>query len=61
MIGFFNTAAKKVGTRMAGIESLYAFAKAHSKNVADIPGAEDFITAAKEDKNELLQEAAAKF
>lgn len=61
VIGFFNTAAKKVGTRMAGIESLYAFAKAHSKNVADIPGAEDFITAAKEDKNELLQEAAAKF
>jgi len=61
VIGFFNTAAKKVGTRMAGIESLYAFAKAHSKSLKDIPGAEDFVQKAKEDNNELLREAANKF
>jgi len=58
--GFFKTAAKKVGTRIAGIESLYAFAKAHSKQISAIPGAEEFVQKAKEDKNELLQEAAAK-
>ncbi|WP_299675441.1 glutamine--tRNA ligase/YqeY domain fusion protein [uncultured Dokdonia sp.] len=61
VIGFFNTAAKKVGTRMAGIESLYAFAKAHSKEISSIPGAEEFVQKAKEDSNELLSEAATKF
>ena len=61
VIGFFNTAAKKVGTRLAGIESLYAFAKAHSKPIAHIEGAEEFVQKAKDDSNELLQEAAQKF
>lgn len=56
--GFFNTAAKKVGTRMAGIVSLYAFAKAHSKEISSIDGAEEFVQKALEDKNELLQEVA---
>lgn len=58
VIGFFNTTAKKVGTRMAGIVSLYAFAKAHSKEISSINGAEEFIQKAQEDKNELLQEVA---
>ena len=58
VIGFFGTASKKVGTRMAGIVSLYAFAKAHSKEISNIPGAEEFIQKAKEDKNELLQDVA---
>jgi len=57
---FFNTAAKKVGTRIAGIESLYAFAKAQSKQISEIEGAEEFVQKAKEDKNELLKEAASK-
>jgi glutaminyl-tRNA synthetase len=61
VIGFFNTAAKKVGTRLAGMESLYAFAKAHSKPIAQIQGAEEFVQKAKDDSNELLQEAAKKF
>jgi glutaminyl-tRNA synthetase len=56
--GFFNTAAKKVGTRMAGVVSLYAFAKAHSKEISSIEGAEEFVQKALEDKNELLQEVA---
>ncbi|WP_405203234.1 glutamine--tRNA ligase/YqeY domain fusion protein [Dokdonia sp. LLG6352-1] len=59
--GFFNTAAKKVGTRLAGMESLYAFAKAQNKTIKDIEGAEAFVEKAREDKNELLQEAAARF
>jgi glutaminyl-tRNA synthetase len=61
LIGFFNTAAKKVGTRLAGMESLYAFAKAHSKEISAIEGAEEFVQKAKEDANELLQTAASKF
>ena len=61
VIGFFNTAAKKIGTRMAGIESLYAFAKAHSKEIQDIPGGEDFVQKAKDDGNELLSQVASKF
>ena len=60
VIGFFGTAAKKVGTRLAGIESLYAFAKAQSKEISSIAGAEEFIQKAKEDANELLVEAAQK-
>ena len=56
--GFFNTAAKKVGTRMAGIVSLYAFAKAHSKEISSINGAQEFVQKALEDKNDLLQEVA---
>ncbi|MFT5892261.1 MAG: glutaminyl-tRNA synthetase, partial [Dokdonia sp.] len=60
VLGFFPTAAKKIGTRMAGIESLYAFAKAHSKEIQDIPGAEDFVQKAKDDANELLSEVASK-
>ena len=59
--GFFNTAAKKVGTRLAGLESLYAFAKAQQKQTKDIEGAEAFIEKAREDKNELLQETASRF
>ncbi len=59
--GFFNTSAKKVGTRLAGMESLYAFAKAHSKEISSIEGAEAFVQKAREDDNELLQESAAKF
>ncbi|AWH73752.1 glutamine--tRNA ligase [Dokdonia sp. Dokd-P16] len=59
--GFFNTSAKKVGTRIAGIESLYAFAKAQNKTINDIEGAEAFVEKAKEDSNEILQEAASKF
>jgi len=59
--GFFNTAAKKVGTRLAGMESLYAFAKAQNKTIKDIEGAEAFVEKAREDKNELLQEAASRF
>ncbi|TVZ52639.1 glutamine--tRNA ligase/YqeY domain fusion protein [Dokdonia sp. Hel_I_53] len=58
---FFNTAAKKIGTRIAGVESLYAFAKAQQKQISEIEGAEEFIAKAKEDTNELLQEAASKF
>lgn len=61
LIGFFNTAAKKVGTRLAGMESLYAFAKAHSKEISAIEGAEEFVQKAKEDANELLQTSASKF
>ena len=60
VIGFFGTAAKKVGTRLAGIESLYAFAKAQSKEISNILGAEEFVQKAKEDANELLVEAAQK-
>ena len=60
VIGFFGTAAKKVGTRLAGIESLYAFAKAQSKEISSIAGAEEFVQKAKEDANELLVEAAQK-
>ena len=60
VIGFFGTAAKKVGTRMAGIVSLYAFAKAQSKEISSIAGAEEFVQKAKEDANELLVEAAQK-
>ena len=60
VIGFFGTAAKKVGTRLAGIVSLYAFAKAQSKEISSIAGAEEFIQKAKEDANELLVEAAQK-
>lgn len=56
--GFFNTAAKKTGTRMAGVVSLYAFAKANSKEITAIPGAQEFVQKALEDKNELLQEVA---
>ena len=59
--GFFNTSAKKVGTRIAGIESLYAFAKAQNKTINDIEGAEAFVEKAKEDSNEILQEAASRF
>ncbi len=59
--GFFNTSVKKVGTRIAGIESLYAFAKAKNKSISDIEGAEEFVQKAKEDANELLQESASKF
>jgi len=59
--GFFNTSAKKIGTRLAGMESLYAFAKAHEKQINDIEGAAAFVQKAREDSNELLQEAAAKF
>ena len=59
--GFFNTSAKKVGTRIAGIESLYAFAKAQNKTINDIEGAEEFVEKAKQDSNEILQEAASKF
>ncbi len=59
--GFFNTSAKKVGTRIAGIESLYAFAKAQNKTINDIEGAEAFVEKAKEDSNEILQVAASKF
>jgi len=59
--GFFNTAAKKVGTRMAGVVSLYAFAKAHSKEITTIPGAQEFVQKALDDKNELLQEVAKTF
>ena len=59
--GFFNTAAKKVGTRLAGMESLYAFAKAQNKTIKDIEGAEAFVEKAREDNNELLQEAASRF
>jgi len=47
-----------VGTRMAGVVSLYAFAKAHSKEITTIPGAEEFVLKALDDKNELLQEVA---
>ena len=61
VIGFFNTAAKKVGTRLAGMESLYAFAKANSKEISTIEGADAFVQKAKEDSNELLQVAASKF
>ncbi|AEE19149.1 glutaminyl-tRNA synthetase [Dokdonia sp. Hel_I_63] len=59
--GFFNTSAKKVGTRIAGIESLYAFAKAQNKTIKDIEGAVAFVEKAKEDSNDILQEAASKF
>ncbi|WP_298323373.1 glutamine--tRNA ligase/YqeY domain fusion protein [uncultured Dokdonia sp.] len=59
--GFFNTSAKKVGTRIAGIESLYAFAKAQNKTINDIEGAEAFVEKAKEDSNEILQDAASRF
>ncbi|WP_405251177.1 glutamine--tRNA ligase/YqeY domain fusion protein [Dokdonia sp. Asnod3-C12] len=59
--GFFNTSAKKVGTRIAGIESLYAFAKAQNKTINDIEGAEEFVEKAKEDSNEILQDAASRF
>ncbi|WP_339846116.1 glutamine--tRNA ligase/YqeY domain fusion protein [uncultured Dokdonia sp.] len=59
--GFFNTSAKKVGTRIAGIESLYAFAKAQNKTIKDIEGAEAFVEKAKDDSNEILQEAASRF
>lgn len=59
--GFFNTSAKKVGTRLAGMTSLYAFAKAQNKNIASIDGAQVFIDKATADGNILLQEAAARF
>ncbi len=58
---FFNTSAKKVGTRLAGIEVLYAFAKARNKNISEIEGAEEFVEKAKTDTHPLLQEAASKF
>ena len=45
---------------MAGIVSLYAFAKAQSKEISNILGAEEFVQKAKEDANELLVEAAQK-
>lgn len=59
--GFFNTSAKKIGTRLAGLESLYAFAKANNKQVSDIEGATTFVEKALHDSNELLQKAARKF
>jgi len=43
------------------IRSLYAFAKAQNKTIKDIEGAEAFVEKAREDKNELLQEAASRF
>ena len=45
---------------MAGIESLYAFAKANSKEISTILGADEFVQKAKEDSNELLRGAASK-
>ena len=57
--GFFNTAAKKVGTRLAGLESLYAYAKAHNTTIDAIPGASIFVQAALDDSHELLQQAAS--
>ena len=57
--GFFNTAAKKVGTRLAGLESLYAYAKAHNTTIDAIPGASKFVQAALDDSHELLQQAAS--
>ena len=59
VISFFGTSAKKIGTRLAGIETLYAFAKAHNKEINTIPGAMVFIEKAMD--NELLKAAAAKF
>ena len=59
--GFFNTAAKKVGTRLAGMTSLYAFAKAKNKNLSAIDGAQEFVQKSIDDSNELLQEAASRF
>lgn len=59
--GFFNTSAKKIGTRLAGLVSLYAFAKAKNTPISDIEGALDFIQKAAGDSNELLQEAASRF
>ena len=59
--GFFGTAAKKVGTRLAGLEALYAYAKAQSKEFTEISGADAFVTLAKEDAHELLVQAAQKF
>jgi len=61
VISFFGTAAKKTGTRLAGLEALFAFAQAQSKTISDIPGAQDFVGRAKEDSNELLIAAAGKF
>lgn len=59
--GFFTTSVKKVGTRLAGIMSLYAFAKAHEKSIASIEGAQAFIDKAIADSNSLLQEIATRF
>jgi len=61
VISFFGTAAKKIGTRLAGLEALFAFAKAQSKTISEIPGAQDFVDRAKEDSNELLVQTAKKF
>jgi len=61
VISFFGTSAKKVGTRLAGLESLYAYAKSQSKVFTDILGAEAFVEQAKQDTNELLTQAAQKF
>jgi len=61
VISFFGTAAKKIGTRLAGLEALFAFAKAQSKTISEIPGAQDFVDRAKEDTNELLVQTAKKF
>ncbi len=61
VISFFGTAAKKVGTRLAGLEALYAYTKAQSKAYTEISGADAFVIQAKEDTHELLIEAAHKF
>ena len=61
VISFFGTAAKKVGTRLAGLEALYAYAKAQSKAYTEISGADAFVAQAKEDANDLLVQAAQKF
>ena len=59
--GFFNTAAKKIGTRLAGLVALSAFAKANKCTIESIEGAVDFVQKAKDDGNVLLNEVASKF
>ena len=46
--------------RIKKVEELFAFAKAQSKEISNILGAEEFVQKAKEDANELLVEAAQK-
>ena len=59
--GFFNTAAKKIGTRLAGLESLHSYVLHHNKTYRDIEGADEFVEKAKADTNELLQTSASRF
>ncbi|WGK65828.1 glutamine--tRNA ligase/YqeY domain fusion protein [Croceiramulus getboli] len=56
-----NTSAKKIGTRLAVLEVLKAFAKANHPALNKHEAVRTFIREAQEDSNELLNQAAKDF